>query len=178
MVVMKDLRLVIISLALIGIALFAPYFTPEKDKILVDNSHSEIFFPFDKGDRGHSKFLDFYREKGYEIEVNNYKISEDVLKDSKVFILFGPMNFLNQEEINALKSYVAKGNKVIILIRLHHPLQGLMKDFLEIRGVVLEKENIIDFPQNFFAKNFEQHKITENITKLAFFWNFCIIAKK
>lgn len=176
-VIMKDARLVVISLILIGIALFAPDFSSEKERILVDNSHSEIFFPFDEGDRGYSKFLDFYRANGYKIEVNNYEISENVLKTSKIFILFGPMSFLKPEEIKALKSYVAEGNKVIILIHLHHPLQGLLNDFLEIKGVVLEKENIISMPQDFFATDFENHMLTENITKLAFFGAFALLPK-
>jgi ABC-type uncharacterized transport system involved in gliding motility auxiliary subunit len=101
--------------------------------------------PRDRERNGFSIAGKALENEGYQVENLNLLSAAEVPKDAAAVVVAGPSKTLFPNEIAALKAYLLRGGRILLLLA---PFQdGGLKDFLTGYGVELNKGIILDMNQ-------------------------------
>lgn len=146
---------------------------PEVKKIYFLTGHGERN-PQDKERNGFGTAGKALENDGYKVESLNLLTVAEVPKDAAVVVAAGPSKSLFPNEIAALKAYLQRGGRLLLLLA---PFQDAgLKDFLTGYGVELNNGMILDMNQITqaigasaimpMAMQYGAHRITRDFTNV------------
>jgi hypothetical protein len=164
-------------LVLVLLLLIPGCFQEEKPLLLVDYAHGEIFPPLDPRDLGYATLDTVFKEAGYEVRVISEPLTAKELRRAKVYLLAGPMNELSEEERSALRDFVERGGKVVVLVHIASPLRKFLEEYnITLGWVVAEHENTLGKAQDFMVRNVGEGELFEGVGSLSFYGAFSVRA--
>jgi ABC-type uncharacterized transport system involved in gliding motility auxiliary subunit len=117
---------------------------PEMKKIYFLTGHGERG-PQDRERNGFGTAGKALENEGYKVEELNLLSVAEVPKDAAALVLAGPSKPLFANEVAALKAYLQRGGRLLVLLA---PFQDAgLKDFLSGYGVVLDNGMVLDMNQ-------------------------------
>ncbi|NOZ59185.1 MAG: DUF4350 domain-containing protein [Euryarchaeota archaeon] len=149
----------------------------EKPLLLVDYAHGEVFPPLDPRELGYSKLDEIFREAGYQVRVISEPLTEKELRRARVYLLAGPMSELSEEERAAVRGFVERGGRVVVLVHIASPLRGFLAEYNITLGWVLAEEvNTLGRPHDFVVRDVEGTGILKGVDSLSFHGAFSVRA--
>jgi len=143
-----------------------------KNAILVDDSHKNYFNPALYGE-----FFGKVVEKGGRVVI----VSKDMdlvsllEKKPKALIIFTPLTKYSEKEVEAIKKYLEKGGKLVIIYDTSLASASVVNDFSQNFGIYFSEgylyntENNYWIYRNIYVDKLEKHPLFQNVTKLVFF---------
>lgn len=146
---------------------------PEVKKIYFLTGHGERT-PQNRERNGFSTAGKALENEGYKVEDLNLLTKAAVPKDAAVLVLAGPSKSLFPNEVEAIRSYLIAGGRLLVLLA---PFQdGGLQDFLAAYGVGLNNGMILDMNQVTqaigasaimpLAMQYGPHRITRDFTNV------------
>jgi ABC-type uncharacterized transport system involved in gliding motility auxiliary subunit len=146
---------------------------PESKKVYFLIGHGERTIT-DNEPGGFATARKALENEGYQVEALNLLTQPEVPKDAAALVLAGPAKPLFPNEVAALKAYLARGGRVLVMLA---PFKdGGLKDFLAGYGVDLNEGIILDMNQLTqaigasaimpVAIQYGPHSITRNFTNI------------
>ena len=164
-------------LALVLLLLLPGCIQEEKPLLLVDYAHDEIFPPLDPRDLGYARLDDVFEDAGYRVEVISEPLTEKALRNAEVYLLAGPMSQLSEEERIALKSFVERGGRVIVLVHIASPLREFLGEYnISLGWVLAEQENTLGRVHDFVVNDIGEDELFEGVGSLSFYGAFSVQA--
>ena len=165
------------SLVLALLLLTAGCAQQEKPLLLVDYAHGEIFPPLDPRELGYAKLDAVFKEAGYEVKVVSEPITEKELRRARVYLLAGPMSQLSEEERAAVRGFVERGGRVIVLVHIASPLREFLEEYnITLGWVLAEEENTLEKPHNFAVRSVGDDELFQGVDSLSFYGAFSVRA--
>jgi hypothetical protein len=115
------------------------------------------------------------KEAGYEVRVISEPLTEKELHRARVYLLAGPMGELSEEERAAVRSFVERGGKVIVLVHIASPLREFLEEYnITLGWVLAERENTLGRAHNFVVRNIGEGELFEGVKSLSFYGAFSV----
>lgn len=108
---------------------------------------------------GYSTVKSALQKENYQVEELNLLQHESVPEDVAVLVIAGPRKPLFGQELAALKSYLARGGKLVVF--LDPTFDAGMKEFLLQYGVEITEDIVIDKLSKIFGGNYLLPVVTE-----------------
>ena len=146
----------------------------EQKKVYFLTGHGEHSFSSDARD-SYSIAKSALEKNSYSIAEFNLLQHEDIPSDAAAVIIAGPQKQIPEREQQAIKNFLARGGKVMLMI---DPLTHTgMQDFLKGYGIEIGQDVVIDRLSRLFGAServpvimeYGNHKITENFAQPTFF---------
>ena len=101
------------------------------------------------------------------------------LEGVDVYIVAGPSREFLEEEVKALKDFVAEGGSLLVLLHISGPVARLTEAFGVIvsNHVISEEENTLGGSQDFYVTRFSRHPVTAGLKKIAVFGAWGLLAE-
>ena len=166
-----------LPIALAILLLFSACIQEEKPLLLVDYAHDEIFPPLDPRELGYAKLDAVFKEAGYEVKVASEHVTEKELRGARVYMLAGPMSGLSEEERAAVRGFVERGGRVIVLVHIASPLREFLEEYnITLGWVLAEEENTLEKPHNFAVRSVGDDELFQGVDSLSFYGAFSVRA--
>ena len=146
---------------------------PEVKKIFFLTGHGEKSLQ-DGGRSGLGAAKQALENEGYQLEDLNLLTKAEVPQDAAVVTVAGPSKSLFPNEVSALKAYLDRGGRILLLLAPFH--DAGLKDFLTGYGVDLDNGMILDMNQVTqaigasaimpLAMQYGPHRITRDFTNV------------
>ena len=128
---------------------------------------------FDKD--GYSSVKSALQKENYAVEELNLLQHDQVPEDTALLVIAGPQKPLFDEEQAALKSYLNRGGKIMVLLEPY--ADGGLQEFLESYGIILSEDIVIDKLSKVFGGSYLLpvvteygfHKITKDFSLATFY---------
>lgn len=146
----------------------------KQKKVVFLTGHGEHSLEgFDKD--GYSSVKSALQKENYAVEDLNLLQHDLVPEDTAVLIIAGPQKPLFNEEQAALKAYLERGGKIIVMVEPY--ADGGLQKFLESYGIVLAEDIVIDKLSKVFGGSYllpvvteyGAHKITKDFSLATFY---------
>lgn len=146
----------------------------KQKKILFLMGHGEHSLDgFDKD--GYSSVRSALQKENYGVEELNLLQHDQVPEDTAVLIIAGPQKPLFDEEQAALRAYLNRSGKIMVLLEPY--ADGSLQKFLEAYGIILSEDIIIDKLSKVFGGSYLLpvvteygfHKITQDFSLATFY---------
>ncbi|MDH3974287.1 MAG: DUF4350 domain-containing protein [Deltaproteobacteria bacterium] len=149
-------------------------------EIYFDTSHRVIFHPSSEQHLGLKKFVSLFRENGDHVEIGDYPLGILDTGTVDVLVIPGSMAPYSPEEIDLVEKFVNDGGRLLVLLHIAPPLARLTERFGIIlsNAVISENENKINGrSQDFFVKDMASHEITRDVSMIAFYGSWGLLAE-
>lgn len=129
----------------------------------------------DYGQNGYSKVKSLLEKENYQVKTTNLAVTPTVPADAALLIIASPSKTFMEQEIEAVKSYIDKGGKLLYLTD-PQLTSGLEESILAKYGITVTNDIIIDPASSLLGDaasplitNFRWSMITKDLRAAAFF---------
>lgn len=141
-----------------------------KNTLLFDLAHREVFSPDDPSPRGQQKVYEYLKKYGFQVERNEKEFTPEVLSKTAAVYIPGPMTSFTPAEIRNLKKFVENGGAVILTVHVSYFMQDLLAEFgFQITGSPIHQKeySFHNTDTDFLAPVVEASKLTEDVKSVA-----------
>lgn len=159
----------LLVLLCLGLGMFTSY-GYSLPRILFDESHAQQFLIGKSGPLDLSKMADMFRAEGYQVDALTGPLSETELSETAVLVISGPFMPVNNNEVQIIHDFVAKGGGLAVMLHIAPPVRSLLHA-LEVdytNGTLREMQGLInDEPLNFRVTNLAEHPVTSGLERFS-----------
>jgi hypothetical protein len=139
--------------------------------VLFDTGHGERFLIGEKGPLQLSGLAETIQAAGAKVATLEQPISDASLVEADGLVITGAFAPLKTEEIEAVLRFMQRGGKLAVMLHIAPPL-GTLLDRLGItytNGVIQERENTIDNPQDFRVDRLGSHPVLQDLHEFSLY---------
>lgn len=149
--------------------------------VYFDVSHMVIFQPDSDKELGLKRFVSLFEKKGDKVYIETPDFNATAAARPDVIILPGSMTPYSGPEIYRIEKFVKEGGSLLVLLHIAPPLARVTERFGIVlsNAVISEKENLIaGSSQDFYAKDIASHPITNDVSSVALYGTWGLLAEK